>query len=454
MNSLSIRAKVTILFVFLFLILSSLFSFFMYNYLSRILYQKEEETIAEEFSYIFSHLKISLDETNGSYTFEYPELLSPKTKLTLFDLKGNARPEETDRRLAEFPIDENSSRKVSLGEDGVWLFTDEPIYYENEIIGWFRISRSISTTLDTLKKIKIIIFTTTPLFIFFATLSSLFLARWALAPIDSITKTASEIEKGDLSRRIKTPMANDEIGRLARTFNKMIERLENTFNREKRFTSDASHELRTPISVISAVAEAAMSKSKQTEDYRKALNVIISQSKKVSFLLSQLLLLARSDEGNSILNLEKIDLKIILESIIIEMTDMAKQKGIGLSLSSGQNLLIKADQIFITMLFLNVVENSIKYGTKGGMTNISFFKEDNNAKVIIEDNGIGISDENLIHIFDRFYRVSQSRATKGSGLGLSIVKEIVEAHKGQIKIESKLGKGTRFEVSLPLNLSG
>ncbi|MCL6087122.1 MAG: HAMP domain-containing histidine kinase [Actinobacteria bacterium] len=452
MNSLSIRAKVTILFVCLFLILSSLFSFFMYNYLSGILYQKEEETIEEEFSHIFSHLKISANGNNDSYTFEYLELLSPKTKLTLFDLKGNVRLGETDSRIAKFPIEADSSRRVEIDDQGLWFFYDKPIYYENKIIGWIRVSRSISPTVDTLKKIKTIIFTATPLFIFFATLSSLFLARRALAPIDSVTKTASEIEKGDLSRRIKIPITNDEIGRLARTFNKMIARLEDTFNREKRFTSDASHELRTPITVISAKAEAALTKSKKIEDYKKALRVIIRETKRVSFLLSQLLLLARSDEGKSILNIEKIDLKMIIESIIIEMKDKAEQKNIRLSITSEQNLIIKADQTFITMLFLNIIENSIKYNKKGGFINISFSKEDNNAKVIIEDSGIGISDENLIHIFDRFYRVSESRADKGSGLGLSIVKEIVEVHKGQIKIDSKLGKGTKFEISLPMNL--
>ena len=291
-----------------------------------------------------------------------------------------------------------------------------------------------------------------PFIIFFATLSSLFLARRALAPIDSVTKTASEIEKGDLSRRIKMPTTNDEIGRLARTFNKMIARLEDTFNREKRFTSDASHELRTPITIISAKAEAALTKSKKIEDYREALKVIIRETKRVSFLLSQLLLLARSDEGKSILSIEKIDLKMIIDSIIIEMKEKAKQKNITISIISEQNLVIKADQTFITMLFLNIIENSIKYNKRGGLINIYFSKEDNNAKVIIEDNGIGISDENLIHIFDRFYRVSESRADKGSGLGLSIVKEIVEVHKGQIKIDSKLGKGTKFEISLPVNL--
>ena len=452
MNSLSIRAKIAILFVCLFLILSSLFSFFMYNYLSGILYQKEKETIEEEFSNIFSRLKISVNANNDLYTFEYLELLSPKTKLTLFDLKGNVRLGETDPRIAKFPIEVDSFRRVGLEDQGVWFFHDKPIYYENKIIGWIRISRSISPIVDTLKKIKIIIFTTTPLFIFFATLSSLFLARKALAPIDSVTKTASEIEKGDLSRRIKIPITNDEIGRLARTFNKMIARLEDTFNREKRFTSDASHELRTPITIISAKAEAALTKSKKIEDNRKALRVIIRETKRVSFLLSQLLLLARSDEGKSILNIEKIDLKMIIESIIIEMDDKAKQKNIRLSITSEQNLIIKADQTFITMLFLNIIENSIKYNKKGGFINICFSKEDNNAKVIIEDNGIGISDENLIHIFDRFYRVSESRADKGSGLGLSIVKEIVEVHKGQIKIDSKLGKGTKFEISLPVNL--
>ena len=272
-----------------------------------------------------------------------------------------------------------------------------------------------------------------------------------MTPIDIITKTANIIEKGDLSQRIITPKVNDEVGRLTKTFNKMIERIENSFKKEKRFTSDASHELKTPISIISATAEDALSKGNKTSDYRKAFKSIIDESKNVSFLISQLLFLARNDEGKESLKLENIDLTVVAESIVNQLKNIAEKKNIKISINFEQDFKLKADQTLITILFLNIIKNSIKYSKNGGLINISLFKKDNGVKIYFEDNGIGISKEDLPYVFDRFYQVNKARTGKGSGIGLAIVKEITELHNGKISISSKLGKGTRIEVLLPLN---
>ena len=178
-----------------------------------------------------------------------------------------------------------------------------------------------------------------------------------------------------------------------------------------------------------------------------------TESKNMSFLISQLLSLARRDEGKENLNLEKIDLTMIMESIISQLNDKAKQKNLIISINSKQNLEIKADQTLVTILFLNIMENSIKYNKMGGFTNVCLFRKDGNAIVLFEDNGIGISDQDLPFIFDRFYQVSKARTSKGSGIGLAIVKEITELHNGNITINSVLGEGTQIEVSLPLNLT-
>ena len=142
---------------------------------------------------------------------------------------------------------------------------------------------------------------------------------------------------------------------------------------------------------------------------------------------------------------------MIIESIVKQLKDKAKKKDIKISINSKQDFKLKGDQTLITILFLNIIKNSIKYNKNGGFINITLSKKDNKVKIYCEDNGIGISKEDLPFIFNRFYQVSKARTGKGSGLGLAIVKEIIELHNGQINIKSTLGKGTRIEILLPLN---
>ena len=425
----------------------------MYNYLSQILYRAEENLIKDEISHILNNLVINYDNNDYSYNLNMIGLLGPKTGLIIFDLSGNAVFGDTGTEITDLPIEDERFRELTLDDLGALIYFDEPIYFKDEIVGWLRVNRSISHIKNTLFNIRVVIFTATPIYILFATLSSLFLTSRALTPIDSITKTANIIEKGDLSKRITIPKVNDEVGRLARTFNKMIERIENSFNKEKRFTADASHELKTPISVISATAEEALIGDNKTEDYKKAFRAIIDESKNVSFLISQLLFLVRSEEGKEYLNLEKISLTLIAESVVNQIKDLAKRKDIKMSINSTQDFKLMVDQTLITVLFLNIIKNSIEYSKNGGFINIRLFKKENNVIIIFKDNGIGISKEDLPYVFDRFYQVSRARTGKGSGIGLAIVKEITELHNGKITIKSKLGKGSQVKVSLPLKFN-
>ncbi len=451
MKNLTIRIRITILFASLFLILSSFFSIFMYNYLARILTQGEELIIENEAFHASSHLEISRDIESGTYSYDNLELISPSAKLAIIEVNRNVIPGETDPIILDYPPEYNSFRNVEIEDQGLWYFYDEPIYYNDNIIGWIRVSRSGSHITKTLDNVKIVLFTATPIYIFFVILSSLFLATRALSPIDSITKTANSIERENLSRRIKAPKANDEVGRLARTFNKMIARLEDSFNKERQFTADASHELRTPITIITSQSEEALIKDK-LDNYRKAFDVIIVESKRLGSLISQLLLLARSDEGKHNLNIEKLNLRIIAEGVINEMNDTAIKKDVKIFLDSDPVVKIKADQTFITMLFLDLIDNGIKYNKKGGSINVALVNEKNSARITISDTGIGVSKKNISSIFDRFYRVDKARTERSSGLGLAIVRSIVGIHGGSIDVKSKLGTGTTFEIVLPKKL--
>jgi signal transduction histidine kinase len=286
----------------------------------------------------------------------------------------------------------------------------------------------------------------------FASVGGWFLASRALRPIDYITKTARAISNGDLNQRLRMPRTEDEVGRLAVTFDEMLNKLENSINKERQFASDASHELRTPIAIISAQAEEALSGAHNTKEYKEALSTVQKESKKMSHIISQLLMMYRSNEGRYKFNFEVIDLKLIAGEIVKEFKNIASENGIKISFNAEEEIKIRLDQTLITRLIINLIDNAIRYNKKGGRVSVSINRENDFAKIIVEDNGIGMSEEVIPYIFNRFYQVEKSRGNIGTGLGLSIVKWIVDLHKGEINVESKVNQGSKFVIKLPLNL--
>lgn len=285
-----------------------------------------------------------------------------------------------------------------------------------------------------------------PCYILLAAIGSKFLAKRALQPIRRITETAKKISEGDLSERIDGISSNDEVGELADTFNMMLEELEVSFQRERQFTSDASHELRTPMTVITACTEDALytdDPAIRTENIR----VIQKENQRMTKMLSQLLMLSRGYEGRYHFQPEELCLYDMVESVSESLTAMAETKSIKIHNEVSENDLIYADQSLFTQLLVNLIENSIKYGNVGGNIWITLEKSENKYRLCIKDDGIGISEEDLPKIFERFYRSDKARDRNGSGLGLSIVKWIATLHGGEISAESKLGKGTEITVT-------
>lgn len=275
------------------------------------------------------------------------------------------------------------------------------------------------------------------------------LAKKALKPIDDIAKTARTIGHTDLSKRLNFPKVEDEIGRLAMTFDEMLDRLENAFKRERRFLSDASHELRTPLTTVKALVEEALEDCKTQDEYKEVLYVIHKEISKMNKIISQLFMLTRCEEGNWPVDFEKINLRIIVEDVMEEMQEFAQQKGVKLYKECDKDIFIEGDQTLITRLFINLIENAIKYNKKDGWILAKIEEQENEVKITIEDGGIGIPEEDLPFIFNRFYRVDKSRSTEGIGLGLSIVDWIVKIHRGRINVTSKVGIGSCFEIILP-----
>ncbi|MBI4287843.1 MAG: HAMP domain-containing protein [Chloroflexi bacterium] len=279
----------------------------------------------------------------------------------------------------------------------------------------------------------------------------LFLAGRTLRPVDRITRTAQEIGESDLSRRINVA-GEDELGRLASTLNRMIERLEAAFNRQRQFTADASHELRTPLAVMQAESTLALSKERTESEYRKSLELVSLESGYMSSLIDKLLFLARADAGKEPLELEKVNMTGLLEELSADVEALAREKGPQFKLGPLEDATVRGDRVKLRQLLLNLLENAVRYTPGGGSISATVATEGDMAVVTVSDTGIGISAEHLPHIFERFYRVdkARSRADGGAGLGLAIARYIAEVHGGRIEVESEPGKGSAFRVMLPL----
>lgn len=304
-------------------------------------------------------------------------------------------------------------------------------------------------TLNTMLKLAAIAL---PFLVLLAAIGGYLIINRAFRPVRQITEAAEHIgDSKDLSERIGLDSGKDEIYTLAATFDRMFDRLQAAFNRERQFTSDASHELRTPISVIISQCEYTLANADTVEDTKAALEQILSQSKKMSALVAQLLTLSRADKGQERLHLEPLNISELAELVAAQIREIAAGKKITVETDIEPDLLICADETLLMRLMLNLMENGIKYGKTGGFLSVKLRRENQLIIGDITDNGIGIAPENLPRIWERFFQADDARSSslEGVGLGLPMVKYIAEAHGGSISVTSTLGMGSTFTFELP-----
>jgi heavy metal sensor kinase len=274
--------------------------------------------------------------------------------------------------------------------------------------------------------------------------------RW-LKPVNDIAKIARDIQENDLSRRIEV-RSKDELGRLATTLNQTFERLEQAFLRERQFTSDASHELRTPLSIMQSEATLTLKKNRSQEEYKEALILISQEITHMSSIINKLLYLSRIDGGKERLDPATVNLSELLKDLASNVEALCEEKSLIFDSQISEDIQVEGDKVKLRELFLNLMDNAIKFTPAGGKISLSLVKTEGQAAVSVNDTGIGISEEHLPRIFDRFYRVNKTSSAEdaGSGLGLAICKHIVTLHKGQIQVKSTFGKGSTFKITLPL----
>lgn len=375
--------------------------------------------------------------------------------LALYDTGGDFLYGKVPPGLEQAPqFEDGKIRTVKSGTEQ-WYVYD--VQYEMENGQEFYIRGVVSVT-ETQKEFLIAVrfaVILLPLTVILTVLIGYRLIRRTLLPVRQMTETVQEIQKdGDLSRRIGVSQdtGKDEFYQLAGTFDGMLESLEQAFLRERQFTSDVSHELRTPVSVILAQCEASLNRTDLSEEQRKEILLIRKKAGEMSQMISQLLLLSRADQGRQQLNKEEINISELTEIIVEEHKMLAQRRKIEVHTKIEPNITGYLDESFYIRMLDNLISNAVSYGKEGGNIKVTLHQIPSGVRGTVEDDGIGISRDDQVHIWERFYRVDASRTGKEdgshSGLGLSMAKWIAQAHGGNVRVESELGKGSCFTFEL------
>lgn len=385
--------------------------------------------------------------------FEIVESKEEFKNVSIYEMNGKYIVGQYNYDVVNIPFEEGIPRRESI--DG-----KDYIVYDTRTQGppgrhggfWIRGVESVSSTTLLGRSAIVIMLILIPLILLLTALGGYYITKKAFNPVNNIVKTANDISaQKDISKRIEIApdSKEDELHHLSVTLNKMLDKIENLIKQEKQFTSDASHELRTPISVILAQGEYLLDIAKDEKE-KELAQTIVDKSKQVSKLVSRLLLLARIDQNRQKFNKEKVDIGVIIDVAVDSMKELAAQKDILLFANVPEGTIVDADESLLLSAITNLISNGIKYGNESGHVTVSASKIGDKTEIIVADNGVGISEEHIDKIWTRFYRVDDVRNDEygSNGLGLAMVKSIIELQGGEITVKSSIGHGTEFRIVL------
>ncbi len=342
-----------------------------------------------------------------------------------------------------------------LTEGEPWRVFNQAVRVGNTS-GSLQVAQELDPVLTALANLQRQLAWVLPLVLLLAGLGGLFLAWRALRPIDQITHTAQAISASDLSQRIDYHGPADEVGRLAQTFDAMLDRLQAAFIRERRFTSDAAHELRTPLAALKGRIGVTLSQARQPAEYSDTLQEMEGQVDRLIRLSNDLLFMARLDQGQFQPQFERIEWADFMGAVVDQVRPLATAKAITLTEDVPAGLALQGDFDLLIRLFLNLLDNAVKYTPENGRVTIQAHQGTQSVQTAISDTGPGVAAEHLPHLFERFYRIEGDRARRwsgngqgGAGLGLAIAYEIARFHGGKLSVQSKVDQGTTFFVRLP-----
>ena len=394
---------------------------------------------------------------NRQFRYDHIHYYRSGVYTVLYDADGNAL-------QGTFPAEFSPAQPLPLSGDAVRTVTcGEQTFYVYDVhvdmmVGsvWLRGVIDANAKGGVMRVIMPLAWSLLPVLLVLSVIGGYFIANRALRPVRQLTAAANAISDGqDLKARIGLPhtKGSDEIYQLSASFDNMFDRLERSFEAEQRFTSDASHELRTPTTVILAACEDARKNAATPADYQAALDVVDRQAHKMSQLIASMLEITRLDQGTQKVNWEYADLSDLVTVICDEQT-MVARRGIRIGCAAEPDIFIDMDVFLMSRVVQNLLDNAFKFGIDGGWIHVALRRTDAGVQLTVQDNGVGIAQEDLDRIWQRFYQADPSRQeSAGLGLGLSMVQQIVALHGGTVAVASAKGRGTTFTVTLPPPLS-
>ena len=459
--SLSIGLRLALWFTLLLAIALLAFSWVVYSLQKSSLQRAAEENLEESWALLSTLITVDASgQPRLNIDHDADELND--TFIRLLDRNGGLI-SDTSETYGDVPLtpavvarairEDNDIFSSVPGEDeGTFLLT-EPIVDGGNVVGSLQVGQSRQDYVEAMSSLVGTLLKTVPVALLVTALIGWWISSRALKPVNQVTAMARDISGGDLSRRLRLDLPDDEIGRLATTFDEMIERLESMVRRQRQFTADASHELRTPLTAMRGQVDVALSQPRDAESYRGTLAGINNQVLRMTRLVESLLILARSESGTLKLDLEQVDISQLMETARDITAPSATEKGLALRVAPGPTAAVRGDESLLLQMLLNLIDNAIRY-TERGEVAIGWEIAGANVELIVQDTGPGIPEEQLERIFEPFYRIDPARAyTRGAGLGLSICRTIARAHGGEIKATTS-ELGATFVAELPLATEG
>jgi heavy metal sensor kinase len=466
MNTRSIRFRLTVWYAGLLAGMLILFSLSVYLGLSHYLERTLKETLSQQAKQIGESWLGDVGVSGESYVAgEINEHISPKVndrfiRITRADggvMYLSDAPESEKFDPSRVPplkaqAGQESLREERLSADSELMIFALPFRANNGGGYMIEVGASNQEIERALHGLLLAIVIGLPVVVAVAIAGGYLLMRRALRPVDEITQSAERISSRNLSERLPVAETGDEIERLSVGLNRMIARLDESFQHINRFSADASHELRTPLTILRGELEATVQQPQIAPELRETLGSALEETERLSRIVESLMAIARLDAGEARIERAHFDLAELASGATEQMRLLAEDKNISLRCAAKQRVRIEGDRSRLKQVIVNLVDNAIKYTNAGGHVGVKVYASDGWCVLEVNDDGVGIPAEAAPHIFERFYRADKARSRQmgGAGLGLSIIKAIVTAHGGLVRVESVEGRGSRFLVELPI----